>query len=68
MFYFSYFTTACIQTTLFGTATVLMMLLVQTTQRLFFISDVEIDFNTGLFIFTIVLSSLMFFEDPRELR
>lgn len=45
-----------------------MMLLVQSTQRLFFISDIEIDFNTGLFIFTIVLSSLMFFEDPRELR
>ncbi|XP_008188121.1 amino acid transporter AVT1J isoform X1 [Acyrthosiphon pisum] len=63
---FSYATRACISITLFGSATVYLMLIAQTAQKLFLGSHPEVEFSTWLFVFSVSLSSLMFLESPKD--
>lgn len=62
----SYLTKACIHITLFGSATVYLMLIAQSAQKLFSGTHPEIDFSTWLFVFSVSLSSLMFLESPKD--
>ncbi|XP_015369776.1 PREDICTED: uncharacterized protein LOC107165866 [Diuraphis noxia] len=62
----SYLTKACIHATLFGSATVYLMLIAQSAQKLFTGSHPEIEFSTWLFVFSVSLSSLMFLESPKD--
>ncbi|XP_050062639.1 LOW QUALITY PROTEIN: uncharacterized protein LOC114132696 [Aphis gossypii] len=63
---FSYFTKACVHITLFGSATVYLMLIAQTAQKLFSDTHPEVSFSTWLFVFSVALSSLMFLESPKD--
>ncbi|KAF0759188.1 amino acid transporter AVT3B-like [Aphis craccivora] len=62
----SYFTKACVHITLFGSATVYLMLIAQTAQKLFNDAHPEVGFSTWLFVFSVALSSLMFLESPKD--
>lgn len=62
----SYLTKACIHITLFGSATVYLMLIAQSAQKLFLGTHPEIEFSTWLFVFSVSLSSLMFLESPKD--
>uniref|UniRef100_A0A2S2NQH5 Lysine histidine transporter 1 n=1 Tax=Schizaphis graminum TaxID=13262 RepID=A0A2S2NQH5_SCHGA len=62
----SYFTKACVHITLFGSATVYLMLIAQSAQKLFSGTHPEVGFSTWLFVFSVALSSLMFLESPKD--
>ncbi|XP_025207479.1 amino acid transporter AVT3B-like [Melanaphis sacchari] len=62
----SYFTKACVHLTLFGSATVYLMLIAQSAQKLFAGTHPEVGFSTWLFVFSVALSSLMFLESPKD--
>uniref|UniRef100_A0A2S2PV93 Vacuolar amino acid transporter 1 n=1 Tax=Sipha flava TaxID=143950 RepID=A0A2S2PV93_9HEMI len=64
----SIISTTLINVTLFGAATVYLMLTAEAAHRLFSSSHPEATFCTWLVVFSVSMSSLMFVENPKDSR